>query len=116
MNIKYKDYDNLKIDTKGKKFSLKHDTNIEKVISKVLDGFYEISNYYIEINESKWVVSFNVDKTQFKEMIETMFEIRVFDDKQKNRYVLNITRQAYECHQWNDIVQKLEKEIKKYYL
>ena len=45
-----------------------------------------------------------------------MFEIRLFNDDNKNRYVINITNEAYKFHQWNDVIHKLEKEIKKYYL
>ena len=45
-----------------------------------------------------------------------MFEIRLFNDDNKNRYVLNITNEAYKFHQWNEIIGKLEKDIKKYYI
>lgn len=109
-------YNSNYIDTKGKKFSLKRDKNIEFAINNSLDNFYDTINYYIELKDCKWVVSFKVDRTQVKEMIESMFEIRLFNDDNKNRYVLNITKEAYEYHQWNEIAQKLEKEIKKYYL
>ena len=109
-------YSSELIDTKGKKFSLKKDKNIEIIINNVLDNFYSMCNNYIELNECKWVVSFSVDKSQIKEMIDAMFEIRLFEDNNKNRYVLNITREAYEYHQWNDVIQKLEKDIKKFYL
>jgi vancomycin resistance protein YoaR len=51
-----------------------------------------------------------------KEKLESMFEIRLFNDDNKNRYVINITNEAYKFHQWNDVIHKLEKEIKKYYL
>jgi hypothetical protein len=68
------------------------------------------------IESATWVLAFNVDKSQHKEKLESMFEIRLFNDDNKNRYVINITNEAYKFHQWNDVIHKLEKEIKKYYL
>ena len=104
------------IDSNGKKYSLKRDPNIEQIINKVLDNFDEICNYYIIIDSAIWVLAFNVDKSQHKEKLESMFEIRLFNDDNKNRYVINISNEAYKFEQWNNVIQKLEKEIKKYYL
>jgi hypothetical protein len=104
------------VDTEGKKYSLKKDQNIEQSINKVLDNFDEICNYYIVIDSATWVLAFNVDKSQHQEKLEAMFEIRLFNDDNKNRYVINITNEAYKFNQWNDVIHKLEKEIKKYNL
>jgi hypothetical protein len=104
------------LDSNGKKYSVKRDPNIEQSINKVLDNFDEICNYYIIIDSATWVLAFNVDKTQRKEKIESMVEIRLFNDDNKNRYVINISNEAYKFEQWNDVIHKLEKEIKKYYL
>jgi hypothetical protein len=104
------------IDNEGKKYSLKKDANIEKSINNVLDNYYDTCNSYIIIDTATWVVAFNVDRTQHKEKLESMFEIRLFNDDDKNRYVLNITNEAYKFNQWNEIIGKLEKEIKKYYI
>ena len=104
------------IDSEGKKYSLKKDPNIEQSINKILDNFNEMCNYYILIDSATWVLAFNVDKSQHKEKLESMFEIRLFNDDNKNRYVINITNEAYKFNQWNDVIHKLEKEIKKYYL
>ena len=109
-------YTKESVDSNGKKYSLKRDPNIEQYINKVLDTFDETCNYYILIDTSTWVLAFNVDKSQHKEKLESMFEIRLFNDDNKNRYVINITNEAYKFHQWNDVIHKLEKEIKKYYV
>ena len=104
------------LDSEGKNYSLKKDPNIEQSINKVLDTFDEICNYYIVIDSATWVLAFNVDKSQHQEKLEAMFEIRLFNDDNKNRYVINISNEAYKFHQWNDVIHKLEKEIKKHYV
>jgi hypothetical protein len=102
------------IDNEGKKYSIKKDLNIESSINKILDS--QTCNYYIIIDVATWILAFNVDKSQHKEKLESMFEIRLFNDDKKNRYVINITKEAYKFEEWNDVISKLEKEIKKYYL
>ena len=45
-----------------------------------------------------------------------MFEIRIMNDDIKNRYVINITKEPYEFNHWNNIINKIEKEVKKFLL
>ena len=54
--------------------------NIEKIINKTLDKYPEVCKYYINITETYWGVSFNVDQNQLEAMCETMFELRLFKD------------------------------------
>ena len=104
------------IDPKGKKYSLKKDVNIESSINKVLDSVEELCNYYIIIDEAKWVVAYNFDKSEYQQKSDSMFEIRLMNDDNKNRYVINITKEPYEFNHWNNIIHKIEKEVKRFLL
>ena len=77
--------------------------NIEKEINRILDKHNELAKYYLICNESKWIVSFNVDIQQFDVMTETMFEIQLFQDENENA-VLYLSNEINEHHQWAPVL------------
>lgn len=80
----------------------------EKEINRILDKHNELAKYYLVCNEAKWVVSFNVDMQQFDIMVETMFEIFLFQDENENS-VFYLSSEVNEHEQWSPVLNSLNK-------
>ena len=80
----------------------------EKEINRILDKHNELAKYYLVCNEAKWVVSFNVDMQQFDIMVETMFEIFLFQDENENS-VFYLSSEINEHEQWSPVLNSLNK-------
>ena len=83
-----------------------HDS--EKEMNRILDKHNELAKYYLDCNETKWVVSFNVNMQQFDIMTETMFEIKLFQDENENA-VFFVSNEINEHQQWSPILDSLNK-------
>ena len=82
--------------------------DVEKEINRILDKHNELAKYYLVCNEAKWVVSFNVDMQQFDIMVETMFEIFLFQDENENS-VFYLSSEINEHEQWSPVLNSLNK-------
>ena len=80
--------------------------DIENIINKVLDKHSEMCKYYINIDDAYWGVSFNVGEDQLEIMCQTMFEIRVYKDK-NDFVVVCLSRDITEVQQWSDVYASL---------
>jgi hypothetical protein len=80
--------------------------NVEKEINRILDKHHELAKYYLVCNESKWVVSFNVDMQQFDVMTETMFELQLFQDENENA-VFYLSNEINDHRQWMPVLDSL---------
>ena len=91
------------------KTNIKSD-DIEEKINKILDKHSNTCKYYININDSTWVVSFNVGIDQIEAMIKTMFEIRIFKDE-NNLVKIYFSEEIKEHEQWAEIYNDLIKNL-----
>ena len=108
--MKYFDNVPIFISENNKKYNFTnmniHDT--EKEINRILDKHSKLAKYYLVCNEAKWVVSFNVDMQQFDIMVETMFEIFLFQDENENA-IFYVSNGVNEHEQWSPVLNSLDK-------
>ena len=67
-------------------------------------------NYYINIKDASFTVSFKVDESQLNAMIQTSFQINIY--KYNNKPVVILSKEIYCHHQWNDLLEYLLKKLK----
>ena len=109
-------YSHQESDPDHKTFFIKKDSkiSIEKIIDNVLEKYEDLCNSYIILDTATWVLSFNVDRGQYNEMLESMVYIQLMEDNEKKCYVIRISGAAYQYEQWTTLIKKIEKELLKY--
>jgi len=75
----------------------------EKEINRILDKHHELAKHYLVCNEAKWIVSFNVNMQQFDVMVETMFELQLFQDENENA-IFYLSNEIYDHGQWTPVL------------
>ena len=85
--------------------------NIENTINKILNKHDDICKYYINITDSIYTVSFNVDMNQLEAMCKTAFEIKLFKNNDNNSVVI-LSNQITEHQQWSEVYTSLVKKFK----
>jgi Na+/phosphate symporter len=85
--------------------------HIEDKLNKIVEKFEEKCKYCINITESSYYITFNVDINQLEGMCKTMVEIKLFKDK-NNKSIIAISKEIKEHHEWNDVYEHLIKKCK----
>lgn len=85
--------------------------DIENKLCKILDKHSETAKYYINITENSWVVSFNVDISQFDAMCKTMFNIYLYKNTENNYAILSLSNEINEHPQWQELYNYLLKKL-----
>jgi hypothetical protein len=83
--------------------------DIENKLCKILDKHSETAKYYINISENSWVVSFNVDISQFEAMCKTMFNINIYNEN--NYTVVCLSNEVKEHPQWEELYNYILKKL-----
>lgn len=84
--------------------------DIEKCLNNNLDKHDKICKYYIDIENSCYVVSFNVGFDQINEMTATMFQINIFENMNANA-VITISKEIKGHEQWRSIYTDLLRDL-----
>ena len=83
--------------------------DIENKLCRILDKHSETAKYYINISENSWVVSFNVDISQFEAMCKTMFYIYLYSEN--NYAICCLSNEINEHPQWQELYNYLLKKL-----
>lgn len=85
--------------------------DIESNILKILDKYSQICKNYIHIDDSCLCISFDTDIDQIKGILNTSFEIKIYDDGNKNA-IIGLSKKIYENQHWSPLLNDLLQELK----
>jgi hypothetical protein len=84
--------------------------NIEDKMNTILNKYSKFSNFYINLTDCYWAISFKPEVCQGDQnlMIETMIEIMIYKDVNDN-IIINISENINKVNEWSDLLKDLVK-------